>query len=1271
MVEIFPVAVRAYCQRLDRNGEPLRKRNWQKFSAEQHDDAVDDKPRPRPRLFIAFDTEAATDATRRMPGFDSPKWSWRTQNLILGVARIGLTDGMLVTDEFLFYPDDLPAHGRAILQKFFEENTEPLPKARSSFRDKRYVVGFGDPSISRRRWKDEPQVTVWMVPLSEFLKEFYRIAVNLRGLVIGFNLPFDLSRLAERWAISKSKHNAGAWSLTLRGYTHAKSGLRKSSKYYPQITIKKAGPQFSFISFTGKIHGEFLDLSTLAFVLTNSHHSLASALETFCKKNLDKEVDHGVLTPDYITYARNDVKATVHLAGALLELFDRHSVSRANGGKLSETKAYTPASLGKAYPAAAGFKAPSVREDRLGPCCAAFHGGWSEVAVRGRIPVVLLDFKKMYQTQWILQNMQRFVSHEKISFVEDTENVRRFLEEITLDKLSDQKTWPLLNALCWVIPNGDILITKARFNERSREFTTGMVPRYTRGESVAYYLTDLVLSKLPTRHTAVIHKAERIVPDGEMLPLSKVEFPGGVIFDPSKHDIFKFNVEEGEKLKRGLGSYANLPEDVRKELVPGIKGAGNSGAYGIFAEANAVDLPGNTKEGVILYSNDQPLPEDLRHPEQPGRFSCPPIAGMITAGARLMLGIAHKLVMNRGGLVAFGDTDSLAIVTTENGGPVRIRTERLGRRLTVSPGDDRDPEYHSLSVDEIKDIVFAFEKLNPYDQALIPGSIIEVKTQTKPDKITPIPVWALCVSTKRYCLWSLDDDNLLVDRKESILGMILSPLERAPGDDKRASSKEWITEAWKTMVSRWDANAPPIEWGGKPAIRRMAVSSPAVMNILKSLNNGPDGKSLPFDQRVRPFNFFIAATARLPDGDQAVVAPFERDPEKWSVLEWTKTNGEGALTNEEAKCLKTIGQFLTNYMNHYSPEWLDFSGAPCSGNSRGVFTRRPLMDGDKWLLTKEGLTWSNDPARAFERDEPLVFKAPTDGVTTWKSITVPTIKALGVDEVAHYLKMLPTKLRRLLASSPSTEEVQLIQRETAIYAHRVGILTDDPADSLNSLTQLSNVPERVRQLREFIAHSFKRLIIEFGSAQSLALRMSQATGRAFDGDEVYRWSDVATLPRTVAKLNGILHRLAAFSVASMKPRKPYRMDDLEHCRSLVEAQIASLEKTIATSRLDHRDSRSRAPRFFQTTFPGFAGFMGSTAAAAAFGLSPSLIRDICSHRRQITRETAGIIAASIITATGALPSSLGPFEAAEDDRFAPIDYSSNFLGSFRQLVDEI
>ena len=341
-----PVAVRAYCRRVGK-----RARSWRdELDWDRH------KPASRPDIFVAFDTEAATDTTRSILGFDAPKWGWQTQSLLFGVARIGAVAGMRVTDEIIFYPDDLPAHGVELLRRYFEERTIPLGPERPTARE-RYTVRAPEQENRtagpHRIWKEEPSVTAWLLPLSEFLKEFYRIAYLKRALVIGFNLPFDFGRLAWHWNASKSRRSVNGWSLTLWSYLDKRTGKRKRDTYKPYITIKKTGPHRAFISFNGRgrengmpvarYRGEFLDLHTLAFALTNRPYSLASACKTFCGEDLDKDVEHGIITLDYIEYGRRDVKETVKLASALLDIFDHHPVSRASGGRLSETKTYSPA----------------------------------------------------------------------------------------------------------------------------------------------------------------------------------------------------------------------------------------------------------------------------------------------------------------------------------------------------------------------------------------------------------------------------------------------------------------------------------------------------------------------------------------------------------------------------------------------------------------------------------------------------------------------------------------------------------------------------------------------------------------------------------------------------------------------------------------------------------------------------------------------------------------------------------------------------------------
>ncbi len=55
-------------------------------------------------------------------------------------------------------------------------------------------------------------------------------------------------------------------------------------------------------------------------------------------------------------------------------------------------------------------------------------------------------------------------------------------------------------------------------------------------------------------------------------------------------------------------------------------------------------------------------------PEYPGEYCFPPLAAMITAGARLLLAMLEAEVTKRHCSYAFCDTDSMAMVATPTGG---------------------------------------------------------------------------------------------------------------------------------------------------------------------------------------------------------------------------------------------------------------------------------------------------------------------------------------------------------------------------------------------------------------------------------------------------------------------------------------------------------------------------------------------------------------------------------------------------------------------------
>src|SRR5688572_19214293 len=69
----------------------------------------------RPSIMHVLDVETATEHTRTMPGFDGPEWEPSAQALLFGRGHTYVRDGRrwTLTDEWLFYPDSLPAEGVA------------------------------------------------------------------------------------------------------------------------------------------------------------------------------------------------------------------------------------------------------------------------------------------------------------------------------------------------------------------------------------------------------------------------------------------------------------------------------------------------------------------------------------------------------------------------------------------------------------------------------------------------------------------------------------------------------------------------------------------------------------------------------------------------------------------------------------------------------------------------------------------------------------------------------------------------------------------------------------------------------------------------------------------------------------------------------------------------------------------------------------------------------------------------------------------------------
>jgi hypothetical protein len=245
--------------------------------------------------------------------------------------------------------------------------------------------------------------------------------------------------------------------------------------------------------------------------------------------------------------------------------------------------------------------------------------------------------------------------------------------------------------------------------------------------------------------------------------------------------------------------------------------------------------------------HNQPFTNRVSAPEEPGRFCYPPIAAVLTAGARLLLALLERCVTDQGGTWAIADTDSMAIVATARGG------------LIDCPGGPNlkrgKPAVRALSYAQVDQIRERFASLNPHDQTAAPGTILKAE----------VDAYCYAIAAKRYALCRLDEHGQprLVPASEHHpcshgLGHLLNPI--APDTDPDAP--DWITQLWEhelALVHGVQASGEDAAWYDQPALARSNVTSPELLGAFAKLNKGKR-----YADQVKPFNFLSSAPGAQP-----------------------------------------------------------------------------------------------------------------------------------------------------------------------------------------------------------------------------------------------------------------------------------------------------------------------------------------------------------------------------------------------------------------------
>jgi hypothetical protein len=804
-------------------------------------------------------------------------------------------------------------------------------------------------------------------------KVFYERGYALGAQIVGFNLPFDLSRLAIRHA-SARRSMRGGFSLIL-------------SEERPHVTVKHLSQRAALIRFTGlrppekeededidpvaphateeetdPDRGYFVDVKTLAAALTSKSHSLASlsAILAVEHPKIDSDEHGGPLSRDYVRYALRDVQTTWECFDALARRFKTFGLSETGLYDL-----YSEASLGKAYLKAMKIKPwrevqPDFPPELIGNILSAYYGGRSEVHIRRQItPVIHCDFLSMYPTVCTLMGLWSFVRSTGVIPRNDTAAIRQLVEmprEALAARLRGKAGWKDLCVLVQVLPKHSLFPIRAEYPE-SDSANIGL--NYLSGDQPQWFtLADVIASKILGNETPNVTAAIRFEPKAIQDALKPIDIAGQSI-DPSIDDFYQRLIVHRNALKAKK----------LKTEEQGVKILANATSYGIFVELNVEDYK-NAKPMIGHSAAPRPITFKSKKYEKPGRYFHPLLGTLITGAARLMLALAEHQVIEQGLDWAFCDTDSIAIANTNNLPLAEFKARALAVR-----------EW--------------FEGLNPYGED---HSILQLEKVNFPvDKFGVLqaldPPECLAISAKRYVLFNRNAGSIIVRKASGHgLGHLMPPYDEPPVARRerieRIGVPLWQEDLWKEIIRAAESDTPDqthfkdMPNFDVPAASQYAATTPELLRWFNGYN-----EAQPAGEKVFPFGFLLSLQAKsrmqmASDDPEALSHDLwrRRDPRPTAPYFKRPLDAKDHAFDRErggervpGSWLKSHGRSLARY--HLHPETKFWGG---EYDQRGTLQRRHVFALAHGLVGKEG-DGVEENEFIGEGGGPLAFEIADDG----------------------------------------------------------------------------------------------------------------------------------------------------------------------------------------------------------------------------------------------------------------------------------------------------
>ncbi len=387
---------------------------------------------------------------------------------------------------------------------------------------------------------------------SQFIDETFGMAIQAKALIVGFNLPFDLTRIAVDWNAAQN----GGWTLILKQWRNPETDKLEPNESFPRVVIKALNSKAAIISSTraplslrktkskrAKLWpaARFLDLRTLLWALRNKSFSLDVACEKFDVRG--KLADHkpsGRVDLEEIEYCRQDVRATANLLNAVKQEYDLHPIA------FGPDRMFSPASVAKSYLEELNISYPSEKvsnaEYPYGVFKQSYFGGRAECRIRNwEVPVCPVDFMSQYPTVNELLDNWSVLTAKKLRFRNARKEVRECLSQMTLDRCFDRKLWPQFRFFALVRPDNDILPVRTLYNGVTQNIGINYL---TSPEPIWFAGPDIIASILLTGKVPHIEKAIHVVAHGKQAGLKATSLRSMVQADANKHSFFKHVIEQ-------------------------------------------------------------------------------------------------------------------------------------------------------------------------------------------------------------------------------------------------------------------------------------------------------------------------------------------------------------------------------------------------------------------------------------------------------------------------------------------------------------------------------------------------------------------------------------------------------------------------------------------------------------------------------------------------------------------------------------------------------